>query len=459
MSVKIPLSKLSLNERQLIIKKLKVVKKENEFNKFAMAPTVYPYDIVCDDDQDEENGDIYLPMYFGLTNIVKTGRKNREDYSSITCKFKGELRKLQKEVKKEVVEQLNKYGTCILSLYTGAGKTITSINIACKIGLKCIIISHRLILINQWKDALNAVVNCPRIQVLKSKEKLKPNIDFYIVNAINVPKWERGTFDDIGTVIVDEVHSISTECLSESFNYIQPRYFIGLSATPYRKDGLDMLLDFYFGKHKIYRKMYREHYAFKCMTNFEPEFSLAENGKINWNSLLEWQTGCIERNEFIIDIIKFFKDRNFLILSKRVKQVEYLVKRLEEEGESVTSLVGVKKYFDYTSRVLVATVQKAGVGFDHKKLNSLILASDVEEYFIQYLGRVFRVEDSKPVIFDIVDNLRTLTKHYSTRKNVYREHGGLLYDFEYKNLNKLNEDGMISCHMNNFGDTFNKYIS
>ena len=80
-----------------------------------------------------------------------------------------------------------------------------------------------------------------------------------------------------------------------------------------------------------------------------------------------------------------------MILRKRVNQVEYLVKRLEEEGESVTSLVGVKKYFDYTSRVLVATVQKAGVGFDHKKLDSLILASDVEEYFIQYLGRVLEL--------------------------------------------------------------------
>ena len=450
MSVRIKLCDLQTSERENIIKRLKVVQKETEYNKFSTPPTMYPYDIVGDD----ENGEIYLPMYWGLTNVTSASRKSREEYTNINCNFSGSLRPLQKQVKKEAIEQLNKFGTCILSLYTGAGKTITSINIACKIGLKCVIICHRLILIDQWKDAINAVVKCARVQIIKSKAEIKPNIDFYIVNAQNVPKWERGTFDDIGFVIVDEVHLISTERLSESFNYIQPRYFIGLSATPYRKDGLDVLLDIYFGKNKIFRKMYREHYAIKCFTSYEVEYSLAENGKINWNSLLEWQTSCVDRNELIVSIVKFFKDRNFLILSKRVKQVEYLVKRLEEEGESVTSLVGIKKFFDYKSRVLVATVQKAGVGFDHKKLDSLILASDVEEYFIQYLGRVFRVEHTKPIIFDMVDNLRTLSKHYSTRKNVYREHGGLVYDFNYKFISELNSKGVLNCDMTKFVDTF-----
>ena len=115
---------------------------------------------------------------------------------------------------------------------------------------------------------------------------------------------------------------------------------------------------------------------------------------MDWNSVLQSQTMDVKRNEIIVNIVKMFKERNFLILSKRVDQVKYLVKRLLEEGEDVTSLVGVKKHFDYSSRILVATVQKAGVGFDHPKLDSLIIASDVQEYFIQYLGRVFRVEDN-----------------------------------------------------------------
>ena len=49
----------------------------------------------------------------------------------------------------------------------------------------------------------------------------------------------------------------------------------------------------------------------------------------------------------------------------------------------------MKKYFNYSSRILVATVQKAGVGFDHPKLDSLIIASDVQEYFIHNKVRNF----------------------------------------------------------------------
>ena len=158
------------------------------------------------------------------------------------------------------------------------------------------------------------------------------------------------------------------------------------------------------------------------------------NGKVEWNSIIESQTTSPERNEIIINIIKTFHDRTFLILSKRVSQVEYLMQRLLEEGMDATSLVGVKKHFNYDSRVLVATVQKAGVGFDHPKLDTLIIASDVEEYFIQYLGRVFRTQHTVPMIFDIVDNNRILQSHYYTRRKIYIQHGGIVKDLKEKQV-------------------------
>ena len=121
-----------------------------------------------------------------------------------------------------------------------------------------------------------------------------------------------------------------------------------------------------------------------------------------------------------------------------ILNAQKLVKEMEED---VTSLVGVKKKFNYESRILIATVQKAGVGFDHPKLDSLIIASDVEEYFIQYLGRVFRTEEGIPMIFDLLDDFNTLKKHYYTRRKIYIEHGGVIKKFCEKEL----------------GDEFDKY--
>ena len=98
----------------------------------------------------------------------------------------------------------------------------------------------------------------------------------------------------------------------------------------------------------------------------------------------------------------------------------YKLKNLVEsfDPEEVTSLVGSQKEFNVNARILIGTVQKCGVGFDHPRLNSLIIASDLLEYYIQYLGRVFRTEKVVPYIFDIVDEHGILQK--ALFKNVER---------------------------------------
>ena len=119
-----------------------------------------------------------------------------------------------------------------------------------------------------------------------------------------------------------------------------------------------------------------------------------------------------------------------MVLCKRISQAKYLISKLEEEKVDVTSLLGNNNNFDEKSRVLVATVQKCGVGFSHSVLNTLVIATDMEEYFIQYLGRVMRTEEGEPIVFDIIDKHPILKKHFSTRKKVYEESGGVIKKFK-----------------------------
>ena len=122
-------------------------------------------------------------------------------------------------------------------------------------------------------------------------------------------------------------------------------------------------------------------------------------------------------------------------MSKRIEQSEYIYSRLVEEGESVTNLIGKKQDFDKEARILVATVTKTGTGFDHPKMDCLILASDLENYFIQILGRVLRRPDVKPIVFDLVDKNPILDKHYRTRKKVYEDIGGTIINYKHIFLN------------------------
>ena len=373
---------------------------------------------------DSEGDFVYIPFFYGKD----FPRPEREKFKNINVKFTGILRENQKTVKIEAIEKLNKTGSVVIAAACGFGKTSTSIYIACKIGLKTLILCHRIVLINQWKKSIEKFCPDAKVCIISGKDKKKEG-DFYIMNASNVCKYDRNFFKEIGCVIVDEAHIIMAEKMSSCMKYLIPRYLIGLSATPYRNDGLNSLLDMYFGNEKIERKLYRKHTVYKVNTGIKIEAKLNRMGKIDWGSVLESQALNKERNELIIKIVNFFKERTFLILCKRVDQAKYILERLKEEKEDVTSLIGNCQEFEMKSRILVGTAQKTGVGFDHPNLNSLILASDIEGYFVQYLGRVFRREDTEPIIFDLLDNMGLLFKHFKTRNSVYVEHGGIVKDF------------------------------
>ena len=425
MSIILNLDDVPYEEKLAISKKDGLCFEKKKSNYIYSNPeTINAYDV--------EGGNLYIPFQYALQNITNAKRPLRESFSKAAMKFVGTLRPMQVKVKKESMKLLNKQGSCILSLYTGGGKTFTAIYLACKIRLKTLIIINRIILIKQWKDTLERATPLSEVQVVYSKTKINENADFYIINAINMAKKGREFFKDVGCIIVDEVHLLATKVLSQSFFYVYPRYLIGLSATPTRPDGMDKLLHAFFGDKIVYRKLQREHYVYKIKTELKPEYKLAKNGKIDWNSMLNWQATNEERNDIILKIIRKFKDRNFLVLCKRVAHVKYLVEKLEELDEDVTSLVGSKKFFNTESRILVGTVQKCGVGFDHPKLNTLIIASDLLEYYIQYLGRVFRTEEVIPIIFDIVDEHGVLKKHYYVRRKVYKDHGGIIKNTNIK---------------------------
>ena len=308
MSLKIPLNSLTKEERNMIGKKLSFAKKQTKYNKFQPKEYVRPYSF----DNDEN---VYIPFYFGQKMLENNYRRERSEFRKMSTKFSGQLRPLQQTVKKEALQLLNNQGCCLLSLYTGAGKTITSIFLAIKIGLPCLIVVHRLVLIKQWKESIEKVCKDPKIQILNTKSELKENIDFYIINAINATKQNFDTFNCIGTLIADEVHVMATDKLSQTFYYVQPRYCLGLSATPYRSDGMDELLFSYFGKKQVHRKLNREHYVFKVKTGFVPEYEISDSGKMDWNSVLQSQTMNVERNEMIVNIVRMFRERNFLIFS------------------------------------------------------------------------------------------------------------------------------------------------
>ena len=416
------LSKLSEETRDRVHRELQIKLEP----KFGLGPIKYIYPFTLR--QTGNGGQLVLPFAYA-SRALRIERPLRSTFPASKHSFNGTLREEQKIARKEAVKMLNTRGSALLALYCGFGKTFLSINIATSIGLRTLVIVNKVVLMKQWESSIGVV--CPEATVRRlTPRSKKEDASFYIMNAQNIEKMPPGFFNDVGTVIVDEAHMIMAETLSRSLQHVHPRYLMGLTATPYRPDGLDILLRFYFGRHMVVRKLFCEHTVYKVETGFKPTVERTMQGRVNWGSVLDSQANDERRNELIVELITGHEDRNFLVLVKRVAQGQYLVDRLKELDIKVTNLMGSKQEYEESARVLVGTCQKVGVGFDHPKLNALILAADVEEYFIQYLGRVFRTKEVRPIVFDLVDDNSILRKHFATRKRVYEEHGGTIVPFD-----------------------------
>ena len=425
MSIRVTAENLSVSNEEKIISDVRVRKVEQSYNPRSGFKLIETY-INAFRQYSEENAYI-VPFHWAIENL-NVKRRERDTFQTISVQFTTTLRSIQLEIKEETVSRLNRYGSLLISLYPGAGKTCLAIYLAAKvIKLKTLIVCHRIVLIEQWIESIKRFTGeDTTIAFVRPGKKYDKDADFFIVNAQNMKKLGVDTFKDIGFVVVDEIHAIMAESLSESMFYVSPRYLLGLSATPTRPDGMDGLLDFYFGQeNKIVRELYHKHTVYKVDTGIE-----FEEDSSNWNALITSQCMHEGRNNLIVRIIRSFPDRHFLVLCKRVQQASFIAEKLVEMRENVSLMIEDTNKYDKDSRIIVASLQKCGVGFSHDILDSLIIASDMEEYFIQYLARVMRTEEVEPIVFDLVDNHKGLKKHFSQRKKVYLKAGGTIKNYE-----------------------------
>ena len=357
-----------------------------------------------------------------------------EKHYKVNVEFIGQLKPEQKVVKSQVILDLNSQGSTILSAACGFGKTITAINVFTKIKLKTLVIVNRLILLDQWKQSIEqfSSAKCLILKPNTFKKKDLLDYDIYVINITNIPKIPDNL--KFGFVIADELHLLISEGGIQNLLRLTPKYLLGLSATPYRTDHLNKCIDSFFGTNRITKKLEKKHQVFKVNTKFVPDYHLNVMGKIDWNSVLNSQAGSEYRNNLIVDLIsnilKENKNRHILVLVKRIDHGKLLKLKLEEKGFVVDTLLGNAKYKETDNNILIGTTSKVGTGFDSPKLDTLVLASDVQAYFIQQLGRIFRRSNNDPKVYDLVDDFGVLKSHYYSRRKVYLESGGTITNYK-----------------------------
>jgi len=390
-----------------------------------------------------ENGKqfVSIPFSFYYHHCSNIKRVPLIAFEQKKMKFEGQLLPRQIDIKEETLEILSRTNSVLLSLHTGFGKTIFTLYLLSRIGMKALVLCHRSIIIQQWLESVAKYLPSLKVDVL-STTKIKQNVHYYddndilIANVTLINDIDRSVFASFGTLIIDEAHTICTPECSKALYKLFPAYLIGLSATPFRTDGLDKILELYVGPEMVIRKMTRYFNAYRLNTKFEPKAKSTVDGKLDWNSVLESQAIDNERNILICRLVWYFDKRNILILVKRTEHALQLKNMLITLGQDCDCFMKNAKKVNYDCRVLIATYSKGGVGFDHPKLDMLIAGADVEESFMQYLGRVFRRDDQQPIYIDLRDKMKSMESHSRTRLNICKETGANVLDF-YKNFSNF----------------------
>lgn len=400
-------------------------------------------------ERNPEEGDlIHLPFAWARNNICSLKPKQLDVKVNTVGVFMGELRAEQEDVRNEAYKNLQETGSTIISAKPGFGKTIISIELICALNVPVLILVKQTTVVNQWIESLTKYAPTKRVTKLSSKI-FDLHSDIYIANPV-LFKEDNNTFffhrqrldvlQKIKLLVVDELHQVVSKKNHKAFFKVSPDYFLGLSATPYRpeNDPMTKSISLFFGDKIVKTPFFKKHTVYIIKTNFSPLFKVNIFTKqLDWNYVLTSQATNIQRNKKIVECLKLFPDRIWLVLVKRVEHAKILHRMLKEENLKSSTLTGTTKEFDKNAKILIGTTCKIGTGFDHSPINSLIIASDCVEYFEQFLGRCMRTPSVEPIVVDFEDSFKPLVNHLNIRITKYRACGG---DIVYENIDLHKEN-------------------
>jgi len=393
----------------------------------------------------ENKTKLYLPKYYGLQrfgipdrNVIGQGETRPN------MNFVGSLRDYQ-------VEQVDAFlNACddpikmggIVSIGCGGGKTVIAINIACRLKLKTLFISHKDFLNVQFAERVKMFSPDSTIGIIKQNKVDIENKDFVVgsLQSIAMRDYDADIFKDFGLVIIDEVHHCSAEVFSQALIKTCSPFVLGLSATLNRKDGLRKVFEWFIGKPVI--KLINntddndidvKYYHF---TSNNPEYNRIEtmfNGKISAVKMLGNVVSYKPRIQFIVEAIKenMTKERQLLVLSERKALLNDIYTLLNNDtdfdytmGYYIGGMSQTKLNESAKANIILATTHMSSEGLDIPTLNSLILVSPMSD-IEQSVGRILRSKVSdriiKPLIIDIVDNFSIFTTRFNKRKAYYKK--------------------------------------
>ena len=373
------------------------------------------------------NGLISIPI--GRTDLIPRGYEIKDKRNLVPVdfpKFKYDLRPSQQKVYDEIEDN------AIINAWVSWGKTFTGLAIAGKLGQKTLIVTHTVPLRNQWVKEVEKVFEiCSGILGSGNWDSSGPIV---VGNTQTLYRNVEKIKKTFGTIILDEMHHVSSPTFSRIIDSSFARYKIGLSGTIERKDGKHVVFRDYFGHNVI--KPPKENYMVPIIHIVPSGIRFMDGSRTPWAN----KVTALARNEEYKHTVSMLaaayaaRGHKVLVVSDRV---QFLKQCAELTGESAICLTGevpheerehlIGKVLNGSKNVMFGTQAIFSEGISIDNLSCLILGTPInnEPLLTQLIGRVIRKKDKKlnPVIVDIHLLGNTAKRQASNRVGYYMKQG------------------------------------
>lgn len=324
---------------------------------------------------------------------------------------------------------------------TGSGKTVMALEIIAKRRQPTLIIVHSKELMDQWIERIEQFLAIPRAEIGiigNGKRQIGDKITVGIVNSIYHIAEEIREY--IGHLVIDECHRSPSRTFTEAVTAFDCKYMLGLSATPYRRDGLTKLIGWHLGRKIEVRQADLTEADIILDVEViirETMFTSFYDASEEYTRVMTELTEDADRNHLITaDVIREAANGGgiCLVLTDRREHCNALAALISPCGTETAILTGevsngsrkaiVERLNAGTIKVLIATGQLIGEGFDCKEMSTLFLATPIkfDGRLTQYLGRVLRPAPGKDKakIYDYADSaVPVLAASARARQRVY----------------------------------------
>lgn len=376
-------------------------------------------------------------------------RDERPRHRKLALSFHGELSPDQAKA----VKSLLPHDSGVLVAPPGAGKTVMACAIIAKRRLPTLILSHRMPILEQWRKQLARFLEIPEKEigvVGRAKKKITGKLDLGMLQTVTKLEEAEEILGAYAQIIIDECHHIPAVSFEAVLKKIPAQFVLGLTATPFRKDGHQAIIHMQCGPIRHEMKSVGTGALNKVVIVRETGWRVPENLGPQPPIHQVWAHLVEDRNRLSLlaeDIRKMCHEGRFpLVISDRKQHLDSI-------RETVHSLDGGKELKSYImvgglgkkarAKILteleesvknglpvflLTTGSFIGEGFDLPALDTLILAMPVSfrGRMIQYAGRLHRPNTGKDEvrIYDYVDTSSALTMSmFRKRMAAYRKMG------------------------------------